>query len=181
MEKILLKNLLAIILLILTTTLFGCEGKSSQINKKVDDYYFTYDEKAPDFKLLTLNGEEINLTEYSGKIVILDFWATWCGPCRIGIPDLVSIQKEYKDEVVIIGISLDQPSTQDNIQPFIDYFGINYPIVLGTIDVVVAYGNIQAIPTSFIIDRERNIVNKYVGLVPKATIVKEIKTLLIRE
>jgi len=178
MEKIILKNLITTIVLILTTTLNGCEAKSSHIDKTLYELNKTKDEKAPDFKLLTLNGEEIKLTDYSGKIVILDFWATWCGPCRIGIPDLVSIQNEFKNEVVVIGISLDQPYTQQNLQPFIDHFNINYPIVLGTMDVVVAYGNIQAIPTSFIIDGERNIVKKHVGLVPKATIVEEINSLL---
>jgi len=176
-----LKNLIVIMLLILTTTLFGCEGNSSQLGKTLDDANNADDKKAPDFKLLTLNGEEIKLTDYSGKIVILDFWATWCGPCRKGIPDLISIQNEYKDEIVVIGISLDQPSTQPNLQPFIDQFSINYPIVLGTIDVVSAYGNIQAIPTSFIIDGERNIVKKHVGLVSKATIVEEINSLLNQE
>jgi thiol-disulfide isomerase/thioredoxin len=178
MEKIMLKNFIAIILLILTTTLFISESQSSQFDNKLETVINTDYEKAPDFTLLTLNGEEVKLTDYSDKIVILDFWATWCGPCRRGIPDLVSIQNEYKDEVVVIGISLDQPSTQRHIKPFIEQFGINYPIVLGTLDVVVAYGNIQAIPTSFIIDKKRNIVKKHVGLVPKATIVKEINSLL---
>ncbi|UCH66616.1 MAG: TlpA family protein disulfide reductase, partial [Ignavibacterium sp.] len=161
-----LKNIGIIILLVFATTQFIAEGRSSQFDNINESANTSEDEKAPDFTLLTLNGEEVKLTDYEDKIVILDFWATWCGPCRKGIPDLVSIQKEYKDDVVVIGISLDQPSTQRNIEPFINHFGINYPIVLGTIDVVVAYGNIQAIPTSFIIDKERNIVKKHVGLVP---------------
>ena len=176
-----LKNFVIVILLFFTTTVFFPEGRSSQFDNANETETNNEAEKAPDFSLLTLNGEEVKLTDYEDKIVILDFWATWCGPCRRGIPDLVSIQKEYKDDVVVIGISLDQPSTQPYIKSFIDHFGINYPIVLGTIDVVIAYGNIQAIPTSFIIDRERNIVKKHVGLVPKATIVKEINTLLTRE
>ena len=178
MKMIMLKYLIAIMLLILAVMLYGFEDRYLQIDKTSDNAINIDDEKAPDFKLLTLNGEEVKLTDYSGKIVILDFWATWCGPCRKGIPDLVSIQNEYKDELVVIGISLDQPSTQQNLQPFIDHFSINYPIVLGTLDVVVAYGNIQAIPTSFIIDGERNIVKKHIGLVPKATIVEEINSLL---
>ena len=176
-----LGNFLAIILLILSATLFSYESWSLQFDNLDETISNSEDKKAPDFTLLTLNGEEVKLTDYEEKIVILDFWATWCGPCRRGIPDLVSIQKEYKDDVVVIGISLDQPSTQRNIKPFVDHFGINYPIVLGTLEVVVAYGNIQAIPTSFIIDRERNIVKKHVGLVPKETIVKEINSLLTKE
>jgi thiol-disulfide isomerase/thioredoxin len=178
MEKFMLKNLIVVILLIFTSTLFSYESWSSQFGEALDNLSNADDQKAPDFTLLTLNGEEVKLTDYKDKIVILDFWATWCGPCRRGIPDLVSIQNEYKDDVVVIGISLDQPSTQRNIKPFIEHFDINYPIVLGTLDVVVAYGNIQAIPTSFIIDKKRNIVKKHVGLVPKETIVKDINFLL---
>ncbi len=87
-------------------------------------------------------------------------------PCRKGIPDLISIQNEYKDDLVVIGISFDQPATQDQLVPFIENYGINYPIVLGNIEVSAAYGNIQAIPTSFIIDQEGNIINKHIGLVP---------------
>ena len=170
-----------VVILILTSTLLIAESHPSQFLNGNETTVNIDAEKAPDFTLFTLTGEEVKLTNYKDKIVILDFWATWCGPCRRGIPDLVSIQKEYKDDVIVIGISLDQQSTQHKIQSFIDHFGINYPIVLGTIDVVVAYGNIQAIPTSFVIDTRGNIVKKHVGLVPKETIVKEITSLLKQE
>lgn len=133
---------------------------------------------APEFSLYTLEGNEVKLSDFAGKIVILDFWATWCPPCRKGIPDLISIQNEYKDDLVIIGISLDQPSTHGELQPFIDSYGINYSVVLGTMEVVSAYGNIQAIPTSFIIDTNGIIINKHVGLVPKSTLIEEIDALL---
>lgn len=136
------------------------------------------DEKAPDFILYTVDGIEVKLSNYLGKVVILDFWAMWCAPCRRAIPDLVSIQNEFKDELVIIGISLDQPATQDDLVPFIKYYGINYPVVLGNIEVSDAYGNIQGIPTSFIIDREGKIINKHIGLVPKSTLIEEINLLL---
>ncbi|MCZ6701674.1 MAG: TlpA disulfide reductase family protein [Ignavibacteria bacterium] len=135
-------------------------------------------EQAPEFTLYTLEGTEVKLSDYLGKIVILDFWATWCAPCRKSIPDLISIQDEYEDELVVIGISLDQPATQINLQLFINNFGINYPVVLCTYEVSEAYGNIQAIPTSFIIDTEGNIVNKHIGLVPKSTLLEEINSLL---
>lgn len=138
-------------------------------------------EQAPEFTLYTLDGTEIKLSDYLGKIVILDFWATWCAPCRKSIPDLISIQDEYEDELVVIGISLDQPATQNNLQLFINNFGINYPVVLGTYEVSEAYGNIQAIPTSFIIDKEGNIINKHIGLVPKSTLIEEINSLLAED
>ena len=135
-------------------------------------------EKAPDFELSTLDGELIKLSDYVGKIVLLDFWATWCGPCRMAIPELVELQNEYGDDLVIIGISLDQPYTQQNLLPFIQNYGINYPIVLGTLEVVEAYGNIRGIPTSFIINQEGVIVNKYTGYVPKSYYVAEFTKLM---
>lgn len=134
--------------------------------------------KAPDFILTSTDGKQINLSDYKGKIVILDFWATWCAPCRKGIPDLVEIQKEYKDNVVIIGISLDQQNTISNVIPFMKEFGINYPVVYGNEKVVADYGYIQSIPTSFIIDAKGNIVNSFIGLVAKEAYAKTIKNLI---
>ena len=135
-------------------------------------------DKAPDFTLTSTDGKKIKLSNYKGKIVILDFWATWCGPCRIGIPDLIEIQKEYKDKVVVIGISLDQDRTLKDVIPFIKEYKINYPVVYGTEQVVIDYGYIEAIPTTFILDTKRNIVDKFIGLVPKSSYVNKIKSLL---
>jgi cytochrome c biogenesis protein CcmG/thiol:disulfide interchange protein DsbE len=136
--------------------------------------------KAADFNLKTLDGKDVKLSDYKGKIVIIDFWATWCPPCRKGIPDLVELQKEYKDNLVVIGISLDQQNTIKDLDPFIQNYGINYPVVLGTQKVVADYGNIQAIPTSFIVDQSGNIVDTHVGLVPKSTYTEKINKLLKR-
>jgi peroxiredoxin len=144
---------------------------SGNANSEVGD-------KAPDFKLKTIDGEVIRLKDYLGKIVIIDFWATWCAPCRMAIPELVELQNEYEGDLVIIGISLDQPFTRQNLKPFIKSFGINYPVVMGTIEVVEAYGNIRGIPTSFIIDRDGEIVNKFTGYVPKSHYTADIERLL---
>lgn len=137
-----------------------------------------FGEKAPDFELSTVDGEVIRLSDYLGKIVIVDFWATWCAPCRMAIPELVELQNEYRDDLVIIGISLDQPYTQQNLKPFIESYGINYPIVLGTLEVVEAYGSIRGIPTSFIINQKGEIVNKFTGYVPKSHYTTDIDRLL---
>jgi len=173
---------LIILFIVSTISIYGCKGNTSddQSNKQntsqeVSDKSL---DKAPDFSLYTLDGTEIKLSDYKGKTVILDFWATWCPPCRRGIPDLISIKEKFKDDLVIIGISLDQPSTQKDLPSFIENYGINYPVVIGTMEVVAAYGNIQAIPTSFIIDKEGNIVNKHVGLVPKSQLVGEISSVI---
>ncbi len=134
--------------------------------------------KAPDFALKSFDGKTVKLSDYKGKVVIIDFWATWCPPCRKGIPDLISIQNEYKNDVVIIGISLDGEKTLKDVPGFVKSYAINYPIVYGNEKVVTDYGGIEGIPTAFLVDKKGNIVDKHVGLVPKDTYVNKIKELL---
>ncbi len=128
------------------------------------------DDKAPDFSLKSVDGKMVKLSDYKGKVVIIDFWATWCGPCRKGIPDIISIQNDYKNDVVIIGISLDGEKTLKDVPGFVKDYGINYPIVYGDEKVVAAYGGIEGIPTAFVVDKKGNVVDKHVGLVPKILI-----------
>ncbi|GAB1348010.1 hypothetical protein MASR1M107_02210 [Ignavibacteriales bacterium] len=135
-------------------------------------------DKAPDFELKSTDGKMVKLSDYKGKIVIIDFWATWCGPCRKGIPDLVELQEKYGKDLVIIGISLDDKRTMKDVEPFVAKYKINYPVVFGDEKVVAAFGNIEAIPTSFVIDKEGNIVDKHVGLIAKAKYEEEIENLL---
>jgi len=133
---------------------------------------------APDFTLPTTDGKQLKLSDYKGKVVILDFWATWCPPCRKGIPDLVDLKKRFSSKgVEIIGISVDQ-ETKDEVVPFIKEYGINYPIVYGNMNVYQKYGGIRAIPTSFIIDKEGKIVASYEGLISKSVYESHIKKLL---
>lgn len=132
---------------------------------------------------LESSGETLKLSDYQGKIVILDFWATWCPPCRKGIPDLIELKNEYKDKgVEIIGISLDPVtrggSTKSKVIPFMKEYGINYPIVFGDQKIVYQYGNINSIPTSFVIDKEGNVVSQYRGLVAKSNYEKDINKIL---
>ncbi len=133
---------------------------------------------APDFSLPTTDGKILKLSDYRGKIVILDFWATWCPPCRKGIPDLIDIKKRYGSKgVEIIGISVDT-DTKDEVIPFMKEKGINYPVVYGNQNVYMQYGGIRAIPTTFVIDKEGKIVASYEGLVPKVTYENHIKRIL---
>jgi cytochrome c biogenesis protein CcmG/thiol:disulfide interchange protein DsbE len=134
--------------------------------------------KAPDFALKTLEGKTVKLSDYKGKIIIIDFWATWCPPCRKGIPDLIELQKAYSKDLVIVGISLDQERTLKDLKPFIENYGINYPVVLGNEKVVKDYGGVNAIPTSFIVDQKGFIIDSHVGLVPKTVYEDKIKMLL---
>jgi len=129
---------------------------------------------APDFNLPDLNGKIVSLTDYQGKVVIVDFWATWCGPCKMEIPGFVKLQEKYKDDLVIIGVSLDQGGPKA-VVPFAKDYAINYPVVYGNGETVKAYGGVNGIPTTFVIDRKGNIQRKYVGYRPDSVFEKDIQ------
>ncbi len=132
--------------------------------------------KAPDFALPTLEGDTLRLSDFSGKVVILDFWATWCGPCRKEIPGFIKIYNDYKDKgVVVIGVALDKP---EKVKKFAQEYGINYPLVIGNKEVTRRYGGIMGIPTTFILDREHNIRKKVVGWRPESFFRQELDKIL---
>jgi cytochrome c biogenesis protein CcmG/thiol:disulfide interchange protein DsbE len=167
----------ASIFIIVLLTLTGC-NKNASNEKPVTPEAITKGESvAPDFSLANANGGNIKLSDYKGKVVIVDFWATWCPPCRKGIPDLIDIKKQYGDQIVIIGISVDTDSKGD-VVPFIQKMGINYPIAYATQEVTKAYGGVDAIPTSFVVDKAGKIVDSHVGLVPKGDFTSVIDKLL---
>ena len=133
---------------------------------------------APNWQLRDINGKLVSLADFKGKIVILDFWATWCPPCRQEIPGFVALQRKYQDKgLVIIGVSLDQqgPSV---VKPFMRELGMNYPVVMGNPKIVGDYGFITAIPTTFVIDRRGNVVTAYEGFTDQATFESVIGPLL---
>lgn len=132
---------------------------------------------APDFNVTSIENKSIRLSDYKGKVVIVDFWATWCPPCRRGIPDLIDIQKEYGSDVVVIGISMDTDSKND-VVPFVKENGINYHVGYANPEVVQAYGGIESIPTSFVINKNGKIVDKHEGLVPKSDFTNVLNKLL---
>ena len=174
----------SLVILFLIAGIWGCQkiDKSNDLkDQQKDNSANVGDAKsnnpALDFKLELTDGKEIKLSDKRGKIVIIDFWATWCPPCRRSIPDLIDIQKKYENKVVIIGISLDR-ETKPDVVPFIKEYGINYPVAYGTTDAVEAFGDIQAIPTSFIIDKSGQIVDKQIGLVDKSIYINKINELL---
>ena len=119
-------------------------------------------QEAPDFTLTDLEGNKVSLSDFKGKVIIVDFWATWCGPCKMEIPSFIKLQDDYQDDVVVLGVSLDQGGP-GVVVPFAEKMNINYPIVYGDGSVVQAYGGIRGIPTTFVIDRDFNIQRKYVG------------------
>jgi cytochrome c biogenesis protein CcmG/thiol:disulfide interchange protein DsbE len=132
---------------------------------------------APDFKLPGLDGKTVTLADSKGKVILLNFWATWCGPCRAEIPDLVELQNKYKDRLQILGLVVDDDD-QDAIQKFVAEFKINYPVALATDAIRFEYGGIPALPTSFVLDAEGRIVQKHEGLRDPVLYETEIRALL---
>jgi cytochrome c biogenesis protein CcmG/thiol:disulfide interchange protein DsbE len=131
---------------------------------------------APQFTLTDITGHPISLSNYRGKVVILDFWASWCPPCRREIPDFISLQKQYASQgLQIIGIGLDQPN---NVVAFVQQYGINYPVAVGDDAISNLYGGVSGIPTTFIIDKEGNISNRFEGFTERIVFEQEIKKLL---
>ena len=132
-----------------------------------------------DFTMKDLDGKDVSLSSFKGKVILLNFWATWCGPCKAEIPEFVELQKQYgKDGLMIVGYSVDDEAPK--ARAFANEYKINYPVLLGLgrEDVQDAYGPIWGIPASFIISRDGKVCQKHLGIAPKAVFEKEIKALL---
>ena len=129
---------------------------------------------APDFELASLDGKKVRLSDYRGKAVLLNFWATWCSPCKVEMPWFVDLQKKYgNDGLVILGVAMDD-SEAPKIAQFTSELGVNYPVLLGTDRVSEQYGNVQFLPTTFYIDREGRIISKNTGLLGRGEIEENI-------
>jgi thiol-disulfide isomerase/thioredoxin len=134
-------------------------------------------EGAPAFQLNDLEGKPLSLAEAKGKIVLLNFWATWCGPCRAEIADLVDLQKRYVDKLEIIALATDEDDA-DEVRRFVLKSGINYRVAMISDEVRRDYGGIAALPTSFVIDAQGRIVQKHVGLNDPTIYELEVKAML---
>ena len=133
---------------------------------------------APDFSLEALDGKTTRLSDFRGKAVLLNFWATWCGPCKIEMPWFVDLQKEYGSQgLQIVGVAMDDASKED-IAKFAKDMGVNYPVLIGKEAVGDAYGGVPALPETFLIARDGKIMDKIIGLRGKAEIEDAIKKAL---
>ncbi len=133
---------------------------------------------APDFTLEKLDGGNMKLSDLRGKAVLLNFWATWCGPCKIETPWLVELQKQYGSQgLQVIGVAMDD-SGKDDIAKFAKDMGVNYPVLLGKEAVGDEYGGVPALPESFFIGRDGKIVDRIIGLKGRADIEDAIKEAL---
>lgn len=136
---------------------------------------------APDFTLESLDGKSMRLSDLRGKAVLLNFWATWCGPCKIEMPWFVELQNQYGSQgLQIVGVAMDDSSKED-IAKFAKEMGVNYPVLLGKEAVGDEYGGVPALPESFFIGRDGKIVDKIIGLKGKAEIEDSIKKALDTE
>ena len=133
-------------------------------------------QSAPDFSLTNIDGQKMSLSDFKGKAVILNFFASWCPPCRAEIPDFVELQKAYADkDFTFIGVSLvDAKESKD----FASKMNINYPVLVDDGKVSVLYGPVRSIPTTFVIDKDMKVVKMYIGARSKDIFEADIKELL---
>ena len=134
---------------------------------------------APDFELPALDGSRLRLSGLRGRPVLLNFWATWCAPCRVEMPWLVELDKQYRAQgVQIIGVSLDDSGSQAEVAKFAQEHGVQYPVVLGNAAVADAYGGVRFLPQSFFIDREGKVTISRLGMPYRAQLEKAIQELV---
>jgi peroxiredoxin len=133
---------------------------------------------APDFSLTNANGASVKLSNYKGKVVLLHFWATWCGPCKIEIPWFIQFAKDYKDRgFIALGVSMDDDGWKA-VKPFLSQMGINYPVMIGDDRLAELYGGVDSLPSTFLIDRQGRIAFTHLGLVAKRDYEAEIQQLI---
>ncbi|HET9253449.1 MAG TPA: TlpA disulfide reductase family protein [Candidatus Eisenbacteria bacterium] len=133
---------------------------------------------APAFALPNLEGKTVRNTDLQGKVVLLNFWATWCPPCRDEVPDFVRLQSKYRDQgLEIVGLSLDHGGAQD-VRPFADEYNVNYTMLIASQETADAFGGIQGVPTTFVLDRKGTIVKRFVGRAPAEAFEEAIRPLL---
>ncbi|MGH9255387.1 MAG: TlpA family protein disulfide reductase [Vicinamibacterales bacterium] len=130
------------------------------------------------FTLKDMNGIEVNLSSFKGKVLLINFWATWCGPCRVEIPYLIELQKQYAHDLVVLGVSVDD--TADKLQPYATEMKVNYPLLVGNgrQDFQDAYGPFWGIPVTVFVGRDGTIHKKHSGIASKEQFEHEIKLLL---
>src|SRR5262249_31364047 len=130
----------------------------------------------PAFSVTTLDGRQLSSSDLKGKVVLVNFWATWCPPCRAEIPDLMELQERYRDKLVVLGISEDDPPV-DDVRKFVATQKMNYPVAMSTADVRKIFRGVVALPTTFVIDPEGRLEQKHVGQLNAAGTESETRVL----
>ena len=138
--------------------------------------FFRNPQTVQSFTAADLDGRSVSTSNLRGKVVIVNFWATWCPPCRAEIPDLIALQEKYRDTLQIIGVSQDEVPPEQVKRFAVDH-GMNYPVVMSTASIEKLFPGIHALPTSFILDREGRLVQKHVGMLNAAMTELETRSL----
>jgi len=153
---------------------------SGEVQRQSDEIVIRFirePDAAPVFAVKGMDGKTVNLENTRGKVVLLNFWATWCGPCRMEVPDLVELQNKYKDQLQVVGLIVDDKDGQA-VRNFAKRYAINYPIAMATDELRFQFGGVPALPTSFIIDAQGRVVQKHIGLRDPVLYEMEIRALL---
>ena len=133
---------------------------------------------APDFMLKDAEGRPVKLSDFRGKVVLLDFWATWCGPCKIEIPWFMELERKNKDKgFAVLGVSMDDEGWEV-VKPFVAQLGVNYRVMIGNDTTAQLYGGVDALPTTFLIDRDGRIAAVHIGLVSRKDFEDGVEKLL---
>src|SRR5262249_4542112 len=130
----------------------------------------------PAFSLQDFSGRPLSPETLKGKVVLINFWATWCGPCREEIPELIALQEHYKDQVVVVGLSVDEKPAAE-VKAFADAQGINYPVAIADLPLQKAFGGVTAVPATFVVNPDGGIVQRHVGLLEPQMTEHEIRVL----
>ena len=157
-------------------------GEESAAGKSDDDdgviRFVKNPEPLPPFLARDLDGNIVSTAAMKGKVVLINFWATWCPPCREEIPFLVKLQETYKDQLQIVGISEDEDVPPEAVKSFARSMHMNYPIVIVSAELEKEFGGVPALPTSFVVNKDGGVVQKHVGLFPGEVYDHEIRALL---
>ena len=143
---------------------------------KVTLRFLKHPAAAPQLTLQTIDGRTLSSSDLRGKVTLINFWATWCPPCRAEIPGLIALQEKYRDHLTIIGVSEDEGSV-DAVRRFVGDHQINYPVVMTTPELERAFPGVVSLPTTFVLDRDSRVVQKHIGLLSMTTTEHETRAL----
>jgi len=157
----------------LSVSLGGCAQPQAKERKETQER-----KQAPNFTLKDADGKSVSLADYKGKVVLLNFWATWCGPCKVEIPWFIEFEQRFKDRgFSVLGVSMDEEGWEV-VRPYISRSRVNYRILVGSDDLAQQYGGVESLPTTFLIDKSGRIASTHVGLISKSDYENEIVQLL---